>query len=120
MSQNDKGAPCCVVSPFFFWSQLYCFQYVADVCFFSCPRIISHDRIYVEQNESMRLLMFCRPPTDSIKCQNNSVGVYVPVREQFENRSAKQNQKSREIANGNPRSWPCFFHASGVRTQSKK
>ena len=28
------------------------------------------------------------------------VRVYVPVREQFENRSAKQNQESREIANG--------------------
>ena len=32
----------------------------------------------------------------------NSVGVYVPAREQFENRSAKQNQKSREIAPWKP------------------
>ena len=31
------------------------------MCFFSCHRIIPHDRIYVEQNESMRLLMFWGP-----------------------------------------------------------
>ena len=31
---------------FLFSSQLYCFEYVADVCFFSCHGIISHDRIY--------------------------------------------------------------------------
>ena len=41
---------------------------------------------------------FCERSTAAKK----TVGVYVPVREQFENRSAKQNQESREIAPWKP------------------
>ena len=51
---------------FLFWSQLYCFQHVAGVCFFSCQRIISHDRIYVER-------MFWVRPTDSAHRQKKII-----------------------------------------------
>ena len=53
--------------------------------------------------------------TDSVAHTLLTVGVYVPVREQFENRSAKQKQESRDIA-----PWkPSAQHAPKPKTNRK-
>ena len=46
---------------FLFLVSVVLFPVRSRCVFFSCHRIISRDRIYVEQNESMRLLMVWGP-----------------------------------------------------------
>ena len=62
-------------------------------------------KYHLSRNRAV-LLVACSVLTFSSRIP---VGVYVPVREQFENRSAKQNQKSRETAHGNPAQLAVFL-----------